>query len=186
MLSVSRISPIVRQNGSVDQLGLDTLKALEKLPQWQTQPAAFSTLVRPFFENLTANLPVSADSKVDVTGVLKIAKAYLTWMQSNKVLEKTRDTLPAGDLTRMAIELQITLIAQLVPQIDAVLKDVPGTLERQGLSERQALAQQFKPEMMALYDAGKLSVATACRLQPDALFYYGKRDGQAKMQSARV
>jgi len=175
----------VRNNASIDPLGAATLASLEKLPEWKASPEVFTTALKPYFENLTANLSVPANSKVSVTSVLKDDSAYIAWMQANRVLEKTRDAYPVGDLTRVAMELQIKVIAQLKAQVDEVLKDVPGFLKARGLTERQVLAQQISPALMARYDAGTLTIADVCREQPEALFVFSRDKQQgAKMQRA--
>ncbi len=158
---------------------------MEKLPQWKQSPKVFTDLMRPFFESLSTNLPVPADTTIDVTAVgMQIAKAYIAWIRANNTCSRRRaircrPAISCAWRWRCRSKL---FFSQLAAQLDEALKDVPGTLQRQGLTERQALAMQFSPAMMAKYDTGTLTVATACREEPKALFVFAKDEQSPKMQ----
>lgn len=83
MLRVVR-DPIIVSNRSpvlaVDMLGVATLKALGRVPDWKNLEPIFHELVRPYFAMFSSNLTVAADSVVTLANVNKVTLAYIQWI----------------------------------------------------------------------------------------------------------
>jgi hypothetical protein len=77
---------IVRDNNLVDMLGLATLKALDRVPDWKNLAPMFHEMVRPYFATMSANLSVPASNFVTLGSVNKVTLAYVQWLLDRHVI----------------------------------------------------------------------------------------------------
>lgn len=146
-------------------------EALEKHPEFASQPPAMKKALRPFVEATPTVLADLLDQPATVESLMKAKIIFLRYCVDNGFIEAAVKATPKAmrDLFDGVEDMLKSTLAAAIDMAEEIAQDVPGLLVQYEMTERDLLTNPkvgLAGKALSLYDKGKLTVGELLRLQP--------------------